>query len=286
MARFDWYQATVGASVPDIRACLGDMVENGAWEPQPTARQGYAFADCLQGPDGTAAQLWWGGSHAFPHVVLTGEDAHTGAMLLRAAFPECQAVSRVDSCIDYVEPDAYDRLQGLALKVADAERIKVSTAGDHLLTFKGRTVYLGAPSSHTRLRVYDKGEQLRALFAKDPARLADVPEHLTRFECQVRPQTPRAKYAASKADPIAVMGSAKWMRQLMRLVADIDIEPFEAGKVWRQSDDDRAYAAVLAQYGALLQRLHDQLGSWDCVGLQLGHDLAERSKAIRRGLGR
>lgn len=286
MARFDWYQATVGAEVPDIRACLSDLVERPVWEPQKRAKQGYAFADHLIGPDGTAAQIWWGGSHPFPHVVLSGGDAHEGAMLLRARWPEEQAVSRVDSCIDYIEPGAYDRLQGLALQVAAAERVTVGTAGDHLLTMKGRTVYLGAPSSHTRLRVYDKAEQLRGVFAKDPAKLAEIPEHLARFECQVRPQTSRARYEASKADPMAVMGSAKWMRVLMGLVAGIELEPWQAGKVWRQSDDDRAYAAVLAQYGGMLKRLRDDLGSWECVGLQIGQDLSDRADAVRRGLKR
>ena len=285
MVRFDWYQATVGAPIPDVRDCLAQMVDRPVWERQK-ARQGYAQAENLVGPDGTAAQLWWGGSHTFPHVVLSGGDAHEGAMLLRERFPEVQAVSRVDSCIDYLEPDAYERLQGLALQVAGDQKVKVGTAGDHLLTMKGRTVYVGAPSSHTRLRIYDKAEQLRGLFAKDPARLAEVPDSLTRFECQVRPQTSMARYEASKADPMAIMGSAKWMRILMGMVAGVDLEPWQAGKVWRQSDDDRALAAVLAQYGGMFKRMHEDLGSWECVGLQLGQALSDRAEAVRMGTTR
>lgn len=278
MAKFDWYQVTLsGASVPDLRACLGQMVDHPVWEPQKRARQGYGWADHLIGADGCAAQILWGGSHDLPHVVLSGGDADLGARLLREAWPETQAVSRVDACEDYAEPGAYDRLQGLALGVAKEQGIKVGTAGDHLVTMKGRTVYLGAPSSHTRLRIYDKAEQLRGMFAKDPARLATVPEHLARFECQVRPQTAKARYFASKAEPMALMGSAKWMRILMRQVADVELEPFEAGKVWRQSDDDRAYSHLLAQYGGLLKRMASLQG-WECLGLQMRDDLAERAK--------
>jgi hypothetical protein len=281
VSRFDWYQASVGATVPDIRACLADMVDGGSWEPQKRAPNGYQFADHLQGRDGTAARLWWGDNHVFPHVQMTGEDADLGARLLRARWPEEHAVSRVDSCIDYGEPDAYETLQGHALLVAGAHRVKVGTAGDHLLTMDGRTLYLGSASSAVRLRVYEKAAQLRAQFKDDPVKLATVPENLTRFECQVRPQSPRAKYEASKAEPMAVMGSSKWMRVLMGLVADIELEPLMVGKLWRQADDDRAYAALLSQYGGLLRRVCADLGSWECVGLQMGADLVERDKARR-----
>ena len=277
MVRLDWYQCTLsGPSIPDLRACLGQMVPQPYWEPQKRARQGYGFADHLQGPDGCAAQILWGGTHQLPHVVLSGEDAEVGAALLREAWPETQAVTRADACIDYADPGAYDRLQELALGVAQSEGIKVGTAGDHLVTMKGRTVYLGAPSSHTRLRIYDKGEQLRQQFAKDPARLATVPEHLARFECQVRPQTPQARYAASKAQAMELMGSARWMRVLMRQVADVELQPFNAGKVWRQSDHQRAYHHMLVQYGPLLKRMGAVQG-WECLGLQLRDDLADRA---------
>ena len=282
MARFDWYQATVRAPVPDVRACLADLVPGGRWEPQRGAKQGYGFADHLKGPDGTAALLWWGGTHEHPHVVLSGAEAHDGAMLLRQGFADAHQVSRVDSCIDFAEPGAYDRLQGSALEVATAQRIKVDTAGDHLVTLEGRTVYLGARSSHTRLRIYDKAAELRHKFARDPARLATVPEHLARLECQVRPKTREARQIAAVADPVTVMGSTRWMRTLMGIVAGLDLEPFQAGRAWRQADDDRAYAALLAQYGALLTRIAADQG-WECLGLQLRDDLAERSAAKRAG---
>lgn len=278
MARFDWYQASVSAEVLDVRSCLSALSPCPIWEAQ-RPRQGYAFADALKRGDDTAAQIWWGGQHPVPHVVLSGEDAQAGAELLRAAWPLKHRVSRVDSCIDYAEPGAYERLQGLALGVARDERVKVDTRGDHLLTKKGRTVYLGASTSHTRLRIYDKAEQLRAQFAKDPVRLATVPAELARFECQVRPQTPMAKQIAAMADPLTVMGSSRWMRVLMGLVAGVELEPFQAGRPWRQSDDERAYAALLAQYGGLLKRMQGDLGEWDMVGRQIGHDLAEREAA-------
>jgi hypothetical protein len=47
----------------------------------------------------------------------------------------------------------------------------------------------------------------------------------------------------------------------------------QVGRGYRVSDDERAYRYMLAQYGGVLGRLCRELGSWDCVGLQLGEDL-------------
>lgn len=283
MARFDWYQGTVPAEVPAIREAILAGVADGSarWERLQRAPHGYAFGDRLHDTDGPVCMVWWGGMHERPHVVFSGEAAAVGADVLRAEFPD-HTVSRADVCTDYAEPGAYDRLQDLALGVAQERGVVVGTAGDHLLTKVGRTLYLGSSKSHTRLRIYDKAAELRAQFAKSPERLAQIPRDLARFEIQVRPQTPEAKRAAAKADPVALMGSAAWTRELVRRVDGLDLEPFQAGRAWRQSDDDRAYAAFLAQYGGLLRRVAADLGGWSVLGLQIGHDLDERDRARRR----
>ncbi len=278
LARFDWYQATVEAERGDVRAAMqGICVGPGDWEPLSRAPHGYAFGERLVDADGQVGMIWWGGMHALPHVVSSGEMAHQVSELLRGEFEH--RVSRADPCIDYAEPGAYDLLQAQALEVAKSAGVKVSTAGDHLLTFKGRSLYLGATSSVTRLRLYDKAEELRAKL-KGPAAEA-IPDELARLECQVRPQGREAKVAASRASPVELMGSAAWMRDLMRRVAGLELEPFHARPVWRESDDLRAYSALLAQYGGLLLRQREDLGGWAEVGLQIGDDLA-RLEALRK----
>lgn len=275
MARFDWYQGTVRAEVPAVLACVSQV--GGEWRHLRKAPHGYAFGSELQDQDGAVARVWWGGMHAHPHVVCSGESAQVVAELLRADLPD-HSVSRADVCVDYAEPGAYERLQGIAVGVARDRKVKVGTAGDHLVTLQGRTVYLGATSSHTRLRVYDKGAELRQKFARDPVRLAAVPAELARLECQVRPQTPEAKRQAAQVEPMVLMGAAAWMRELMRQVAGLELHPFEAGKPWRQSDHERARAAILAQYGGWFREELRQLGSPECVGLQIFNDLAERER--------
>jgi hypothetical protein len=248
------------------------------------APHGYAFGERIEDMDGQVAMIWWGGTHARPHVVASGEAAPLVADVLRGQFGGGQhSVSRVDVCSDHAEPGAYDLLQSIAVDVAREFRVKVGTAGDHLVTKEGRTIYLGGTASHTRLRLYDKAAELRDKYRNDERRLAAIPSELARLEFQVRPQTPDAKLAAASADPVALMGSAKWGRELMRRVDGLDLEPFLAGRAWRQSDDDRAYAAMLAQYGGMLRRSVHLFGSWECLGLQLRDDLAERDEARRKG---
>lgn len=282
MARFDWYQGTVPGDVEGICRALEHAADHGGrWEAQDKAPHGYAYGRRLVDCDGPVARVWWGGMHAQPHVVSSGDSAPIVASLLREHFP-AHTVSRADVCQDYAEPGAYERLQGIALGIAEHRGVKVGTAGDHLLTKRGRTLYLGATSSHTRLRLYDKADELREQFARDPVRLAEIPPELARLEVQVRPHTPQAKAQAATVEPMALMGSSAWTRELMRQVAGVELEPFEAAKPWRQADDDRAYAALLAQYGGLLQRVRQDLGSWDMVGRQIGQDLQERAHAKRR----
>ena len=285
--RFDWYQGTVSAEVPAIREALLARACDGPRnaEPMKRAPHGYAFGERIDDMDGQVAMIWWGGMHERPHVVSSGESAALVAGVLRSEFGGGRhTVSRADICTDYAEPGAYDRLQSVALEVARERRIKVGTAGDHLVTMCGRTVYLGAKSSHTRLRIYDKAAELREKFQHDAQRLSEVPSELARFECQVRPQTPEGKAAAACAEPVAMMGSAAWMRELVQRVEGLELQPFQAGRAWRQSDDARSYDFMLAQWGGLLQRLASDLGSWECLGLQLRDDLSERASLKRRGL--
>jgi hypothetical protein len=280
VAAFDWYQATVRAPVDDLLEALGGASER-CVITHGTGHHGYAYSTILEAPDGFRAQVWHGGSHEYPHAVLTGEAAQPGAELIRAAFPE-HFVTRADAREDFGDAGAFDRILPELLQVAKGHRVKVDTRGDHLLTMEGRTVYLGAPSSACRQRLYDKAAELRAKFAADPVKLAQVPEHLARLEAQVRPQTLESRRAFATIEPLAVMGSSAWLREVWQRVAGLELEPVQVGKPWRQADDERAYAYLLAQYGGLLKRVRADLGSWDCVGLQIGADLAEREKAEKQ----
>jgi hypothetical protein len=280
VAAFDWYQATIRTPVDDVLEGLSNGLE-GVFLTHGRGHHGYAHSTVLEAADGFKATVWHGGSHEFPHAVLTGEAAQPGAEMIRAKFPD-HAVTRVDAREDFGDEGAFDRILPELLHVAKGHRVKVDTRGDHLLTHEGRTVYLGSPSSACRQRLYDKAAELRAKFAADPVRLAQVPPHLARLEAQVRPQTREARAAFATIEPMAVMGSSAWLREVWQRVAGLELEPVQVGKPWRQSDDERAYGYLLAQYGGLLRRICGDLGTWDMVGRQIGFDLAERESVGRR----
>jgi hypothetical protein len=275
--RFDWYQGTVKAPVGDVMQALTESCDGiPRWDHTGKGHHGYERSSKLYDMDGLYATVWEGGMHSHPHVVASGAVAHHVAESLRTHFNERHTVSRCDACVDYADPGAYDLLQEVALGVAKDKGIKVGTAGDHLLSLKGRTLYLGASTSHTRLRLYDKAAELREKLKGSAA--LEIPEHLARLELQVRPKTPEAKAAAAQASPLELMGSASWMRELLRRAEGLEIQPFAAGREWRQADDDRSYAALLAQYGGLLSRIKADLGGWDVLGMQIGHDLEKGPK--------
>ena len=278
MAGFDWYQATVPRPVDDV---LEAFAGHGRWLEHGKGQQGYGTRTRVLDDAGLVAAVLHGGAHQYPHAVCSGESAQAGAEVIRAAFPE-HLVSRLDVREDFGGADAFDKMLPALLTAAKHHRVRVDTRGDHLLRHEARTVYLGAPSSAVRLRQYDKAAELRAKFAADPVRLLEVPEHLTRLEAQVRPQTHAARQAFASIEPLSVMGSSAWLRDVWSAVVGLEVEPVQVGKPWRQSDDERAYAYMLAQYGGLLVRRQVEHGSWAALGCQLGHDLAERSKASKR----
>lgn len=280
---FDWYQATIPHGVDDVLECLGSLSE-GLKLSHARGHHGYSHTAVLGNEQrGDVARVWHGGSHEYPHAIVSGEWAQPGAELIRAAFPE-HKVARVDVKQDFEGADAYDRMQAELLDVAGRRRVKVGTAGDHLLTMKGRTLYLGSTKADVRARLYDKAEEMRSAIAA-PGSGVDamqwyrdvwgVPEHLTRLEAQIRPHTPAAKVAFATIEPVDALGSAAWLREVWKQIAGLELQPVRVGKGWRQSDDERAYRYLLASYGGVLRRRCADLGSWECVGLQLGCDLAE-----------
>lgn len=280
MVGFDWYQATVPAPVNDVLEVLAGL-GTGLQLSHDRGMHGYASTAVLGSEsDGPAARVMHGGSHEYPHAVVSGDWAQPGAELIRAAFPE-HSVSRLDVREDFSDDGAFDAIQAQLVNAAIQHRLKVGTAGDHLVTLKGRTVYLGAPSSAVRLRLYDKRAEILSKYVTEGDRATVVkalriPDSLARLEAQIRPQGKAAKVRFSTMEPTAALGCTRWMRQVWHDVAGLELTPCQVGKPWRQSDLERAYKIAMAQYGGVFRRMYADLGSWECVGLQIGHDLARQ----------
>lgn len=283
MPAFDWYQATVKADRDDVLEAVMGLRE-GSELKHRKGMYGYATCSVVEAHDGPVAQVWHGGRQELPHVVFSGFEAIEGADLLRSKFSH--SVTRCDVREDFAGADTFDRFLSPVLAAAKRHRVKVRCAGDHLLTLQARTVYLGSPSSAVVFRQYDRAAKLRDDFANNPMKLAEVPDHLTRTEVQVRPPAGMARTALASMEPEAVFGVTDWMRDLWREFSGSEVERFSVTKPWRQSDDDRAYDAMMAQYGRMLRRRMEDHGSWAALGQQIGLDLDLRADAERALKGR
>jgi len=207
----------------------------------------------------------------------------------------CPYVSRLDVKEDYFEADAYERIQASGLLVADAHRVKVGTAGDHLLTKEGRTFYMGSRKSVAFNRLYDKRTELLSklppghqfvLERGGPLKLgglemASFPEHWTRLESQLMPATREAKARFASIEPVEALGSTAWLRALWQAVEGLELEPVQIGRGYRVADEQRARAWFLRNSkNVLLGYLHDA-GSAECAGLQIFDELKEMMEADR-----
>jgi len=280
-AAFDWYQATVRVPLNDL---LGAFLAHGDRTALEHRRgvQGYETMTKLVGGEGLGeVEVWHGGRHPHPHVRLTSDAAAIYAPALRAAYP-VHSPSRIDVKEDFAEPGVFDRVLPELIRIAGDHRVAVDARGDHYLTKEGRTLTLGSATSVVKLRVYDKAAELRSKLASDPIRLLQCPEHLTRFEVQVKPPSdPLIREMMSTSAPEKFLGASGFVRDAWQAFGGEQPEAMNASRPYRASDDDRAYAYLLEAFGKLLTRRKDELGSWACVGQQLGDDLAASSAAKR-----
>ena len=273
-ARFDAYAATIPHHPRDVLEAFEGFSPGSSIVNLERPRQGYAFGATVADDDGQLGVIQWGGAHPHPHASFQGHCSHQAALLLRECFPD-HSVARCDPVVlDTCQPGAYDVLQAACVALADELDLAVNCAGDHLVKLEGRTVYLGSPSSHVRARLYDKAAERRAKL-RDPAKLAELPQHWARLELQIRPKGASAKRAAAVASPEQLIGASRWSQRLALEVAGLDVPRFDASPTWRESDHDRAYHAMLKQYRSVLYQVLADAGSPECFGLQLVHDLAQ-----------
>jgi hypothetical protein len=284
--KFDWYAATVPGVPPmevleAVRRGLNGSVTEGrrrlgyAQSFRIEDRRGDLLAEVLAGSVGR--------NDLAPHAVATGEKAQEFSRVLREAFPE-HRVSRFDAAEDFNEPGAFAGLTNVMGEIALANRVK----GLWIIPDDpedGATYYLGGKSSAVTCRAYQKGLQVRKSLHQ--ALRPQVSADWARLEVQVRPPKQMGKALAASLTPEQAWGFAAWSQALVLAAINLEIPRVE-GLGWQpQSDDDRAMDWLCRQYGPLLGRVFNDLGSWECVGLQIGDRLAELARlsdlAVRSG---
>lgn len=267
MTRFDWYQATI----PETPYALIETLKSGLAGYEVIEGRGrhnyhssYRINDAA---GGRLAEILCGGPNGHPNVTSSGENTPKFVDIVRAHWPR-HNVTRFDASEDFAGIATYDRLESICRRIATKSKVKGRSIVPDDLT-EGRTYYLGAPTSDVRVRLYDKAAELRRHVA--PEKHHELPAHLTRLEAQVRPKGDW-KADAAKVGPDSVWGFSGWTWDLYQEVFELPLERINM-KAGRESDDERAYRFMLLQYGKILQKQLNDLGSWEAVGKQIGFDL-------------
>lgn len=269
MVRFDAYSATTTAA---NRYQLAELFGPGL---EPFEGRGFhQFGHRVAFKDDTGSEVGsvqWGGKHGERSMIeVKGERSPDVVERLRSRFPH--RVTRMDSCADFEAPGAWNSLLRAVLATKRKHRIYGEKRGDWDHPEKGRTMYLGADSSTTRLRLYEKGKQ--------PEYLHLARSDWVRAEVQVRPLKD-AKEAFSHLAARDCWGASTWSRELAGKILRDHVDPHPAGTVWKKTDLDARLDWLCKQGGPTLLELYAELGTWECVGLTLGERIKERREATR-----
>ncbi|MNZ81807.1 Replication initiation factor [compost metagenome] len=270
--RFDWYQATVYVPEPSHGGLAGELVK--AWDLADFApdrgMHGYLHGAKVVRGDRTLCRVWWGGNPGV-NITCSGEDSPVLAELLqRLGLPF--GVTRADACCDWVEPGLFDSLAGHLIAFAQDKTISINQQGDWVRG-QARTLYLGSPQSPVRLVLYEKGYEQGG----------DAPKDWVRLEVRVKPKREhRIAVGRWKPEELMVCG---WVADALAVLGWDQLQKRAVGTVWRPSDDERSRAALLRQYGAVMDRWATEIGGWDALGpVLLGHleAMRERDKETER----
>lgn len=260
MVVFDGYTASVrGVGFRELCALVdGEAVK------AVSGRGKYGYGERISFRDSSGAEVAavsYGGMNAkTPMIECKGDGAQIIVPAIRAAFPS-HSCSRVDAAYDVSKPGAFDELLVEVLAVKAKHKLKGEKRGDwddH--PEDGRTMYLGAPTSPVRARLYEKGltKGYRALGHRDWARL----------EVQVRP-TKEAKKLFATLTPVEVWGASRSTRDLAARVLGLKLEPFPAGTVRKESSTERKRRNLVNQYGRPLLGWIDEAGDLDSFRAQV-----------------
>jgi hypothetical protein len=269
--RFDAYTATTRAANPYQ---LVDVLVEVAGQ-EHTAVQGrglHTFGHRLAIKDSSGSEIGavqWGGRQGdLSMIEVKGEPTPEAVEALRARY--WHRVTRVDACADFDAPRAFESLLEPCMGVKAKHRLKGERRGDwEDFPEEGRTLYLGAPSSAVRVRLYEKGKQPEYRHLARP--------NWARIEVQARPAK-EAKSDFNKLTAAEVWGAATWTRDLAAQALQNHVDPHPAGTTYRHTVRESALRWMCQQYGSHLVTLAEDLGSWECLGLTLREMLARGDK--------
>lgn len=265
MVRFDAYTATTDAVKPQ------DVVPwfvQGHFDYSLHQGRGFhTFAERVSMKDCTGDEVGavsFGGRQG-DRIMIEVKGERTPEIVERIRQgAESHRCTRVDSCVDFERSGAFEDLLKPVTRVKRQFDLYGERRGDWEKPEFGRTQYLGAPSSAIRARLYEKGKQPEYRHLGRP--------DLARLEIQVRPAKD-AKTQYSRLSALEVWGASKWTRELAAEVLESFLDAYPPGTVRKDSEMTQKVRWLCRQYGPTLMTLAADLGSWECVGLQLRDEI-------------
>jgi hypothetical protein len=256
---WDWSATTHDArgsesNVRDMSADLIGALGGGIYVPSK-GLQGWSESVQVFDPEGyRLGSVYFGGDRTDVHVVSTSSAAKTARPLVASKYEA--KTSRVDTCVDTTL--SFDALQGVLEEVAGPQT-KV-TYMQSMIGGKstGRTLYVGAPTSMVRVRLYEK-------WLESPGQYE---EGTNRVEVQLRPPS-RAKGNVSKWPPVATFCASKLTRRLADALETDVVNPGTLQKSKGTPDLERTLSAMGTQYGKAVRSWLD-LSQGD-IGRVLDH---------------
>lgn len=198
-------------------------------------REGYALGS-----------IYFGGGRKDVHVVSTSSVADTSRRLVTGIGNARTA--RVDTRVDTLVP--FEQLEKILTAAAAAYGSRITyMESKELGVSMGKTLYLGAPGSRIRVRVYEK-------WLESPGQYL---EGTNRVEVQLRPHS-RVKEAVSAWEPAQTFCASRTTRDLAQRLGD-DLAPEVSLRIRRPTPTlEESMQAMGIQYGPGVRRFLDFSG--------------------------
>lgn len=258
MGKFDWYQTTVRVSNPQDSGLVDAILAAYPLTDYApcSAQNGYSFGGQFVRGSSVVCRLSWGGQPGV-NVTATSDNAPALAEALRG-LRIAHSPTRIDTAIDWDEEGLFESMSGGLIAFAQERRLSIMQVGDWIRG-EGRTLYIGSKDSAVRLVLYEKGFEQGCTHRP----------WWVRLEARIRPKG-ESRAVAMTFEPMDVF-SCGWLSEALdALNFEHDLSKRAIGTIWRRSDTERARAALLKQYGAIMANWAEESGGWSAWGAVVG----------------